>query len=938
MDMLVDSDRELLDVLFDRMPMGLAVFDRDLVLQRCNAAWAGFVGNHGAMPADEVAPGRHVFEYFPGAESELAPVFARVLAGKTRRFESVPHLTDGVTTYWDLLITPLWKDGEVIGLVDAVTDVTDRQRAEDDLRRSERRFGSLVRNSSDITIVVRPDGRLRYASPSVARILGVPPGGNVVGHDVMAPVHPGDRDRVRAALAKTAGQPGEGPTIECRLRAADGSWRTFEAVTVNLTNDPDVGGIVLNARDVSARREAEDDLRRRDAILEAVRFVAHRLLESHTSWEESIDEVMEHLGRAAQVSRAYIFENESDDDGTLWTTQTHEWVASGVTSQIDNPNMIRMAFDGGGFDRAAETMRRGEIIADNVRDRPARERSELEAQGILSLVMVPIFVDGRFWGFVGFDECLRERRWSPAEIDALQAAASTLSAAIQRQHAEEQLRDQEAQYRQVFEATGDGLLIMELDGTLVEANPAFHRMHGYAPGDLTGRRAETWIHADYHPARDDAFARVAAGGTFRGPSVDVRRDGTTFPVHVDGSAFTFRGQRHVLGVVRDDTERAAAFDLLARRINALTRIAASLTVSQSLPATLETVARSVIEATPAMASSVQLVDPATGALRTFVGEGLPPGYAEALEEAYRSGDAATIVRALYERKICIERNAVRHARQNPALASFRHLLDQIEWDTFVAVPLDADGRSMGVVHAYYRREDEPSDDEIAFLRAVADQAAVAVDNARLLAEAQSRAGLEERQRLARELHDSVSQALYGIALGARTARTLADRDPGQVVEPLDYVLSLAEAGLTEMRSLIFELRPESLASEGLVAALDKQLAVLRSRHQVSVEANLGPEPELPLPVKEAVYRIGQEALHNTIKHARAGQVRCRLGRAGADVVLEISDDGVGFDPEAIPPGHIGLASMQERAAQHGGEVVVESTPGAGTVVRARIPA
>src|SRR6266700_2590129 len=120
--------------------------------------------------------------------------------------------------------------------------------------------------------------------------------------------------------------------------------------------------------------------------------------------------------------------------------------------------------------------------------------------------------------------------------------------------------------------------------------------------------------------------------------------------------------------------------------------------------------------------------------------------------------------------------------------------------------------------------------------AIANQAAIAIENARLYEQAQQLAALEERQRLARELHDSVSQALYGIALGAHTARTLLDRDPAQVAEPLDYVLSLAEAGLAEMRALIFELRPESLEIERLVAALTKQLAVLRTRYKLTVDA------------------------------------------------------------------------------------------------------
>jgi len=180
------------------------------------------------------------------------------------------------------------------------------------------------------------------------------------------------------------------------------------------------------------------------------------------------------------------------------------------------------------------------------------------------------------------------------------------------------------------------------------------------------------------------------------------------------------------------------------------------------------------------------------------------------------------------------------------------------------------------------------------------------------------AAVEERQKLARELHDSVSQALYGIALGVHTARTLLDRDPGLVAEPLEYVLSLAKAGLAEMRALIFELRPESLETEGLVSALSKQAAALQARHDVPFETNLCDEPSLSLKVKQELYRVAQEALHNTIKHAGASQVHVRLGQTAETIILEIRDNGSGFDSASSFPGHLGLLSMQERV-KHLGE-------------------
>ena len=207
----------------------------------------------------------------------------------------------------------------------------------------------------------------------------------------------------------------------------------------------------------------------------------------------------------------------------------------------------------------------------------------------------------------------------------------------------------------------------------------------------------------------------------------------------------------------------------------------------------------------------------------------------------------------------------------------------------------------------------------------------------LYVQAQELAALQERQRLARELHDSVSQALYGISLGIHTALELQERDPPQATASLEYATALTEAGLAEMRALIFELRPEPLENEGLVAALVKQVAVLRTRYRLTVETDLGEEPVLSLERKNALYRIAQEACHNIVKHAHASTVTLRLAEQENTVLLEVRDNGKGFDPTSSFPGHLGLRSMQERIAKVNGTLAIESAPDQGTCIRVRVP-
>ncbi|GAC1389110.1 MAG: hypothetical protein NVS4B11_15770 [Ktedonobacteraceae bacterium] len=212
-----------------------------------------------------------------------------------------------------------------------------------------------------------------------------------------------------------------------------------------------------------------------------------------------------------------------------------------------------------------------------------------------------------------------------------------------------------------------------------------------------------------------------------------------------------------------------------------------------------------------------------------------------------------------------------------------------------------------------------------------------LENARLSGQAQELAILQERQRLARELHDSVSQALYGLVLGARAARTLLHHDLNKLADLLDAMHAQAEGGLTEMRTLIFELRPESLEKDGLITALKKQTEAIQTRYELTIVMELGEEPQHSFVVKEALYRIAQELLNNIVKHANASIVKVRLYEDRTGIVLEVSDNGIGFHPEQSFPGHLGLQSVRERLARLGGILEITSASGRGTLIRAVLP-
>lgn len=256
---------------------------------------------------------------------------------------------------------------------------------------------------------------------------------------------------------------------------------------------------------------------------------------------------------------------------------------------------------------------------------------------------------------------------------------------------------------------------------------------------------------------------------------------------------------------------------------------------------------------------------------------------------------------------------------------------------WIVIPLKLYDQFTGIIFLSHEEPEYYTTRHDQLVMVVANQAAISIENARLYRQARTLAVLQERQRLARELHDSVSQALYGIALGAKTARKQLANNPAKAAEPLDYVLSLSDAALTEMRALIFELRPESLANEGLLPALERQAQMLRARYKIEVNTDWQEEPPLSLPLKEALYRVTQEATNNTAKHAAAKHVNIQLSQQNGRVNLEIRDDGQGFDPNQPFHGHLGLRSMRERIEQAGGSFTIESRPGQGTCVQATIP-
>jgi signal transduction histidine kinase len=218
------------------------------------------------------------------------------------------------------------------------------------------------------------------------------------------------------------------------------------------------------------------------------------------------------------------------------------------------------------------------------------------------------------------------------------------------------------------------------------------------------------------------------------------------------------------------------------------------------------------------------------------------------------------------------------------------------------------------------------------LAGFADQAAIAVQNAQHYAEAQELAALRERQRLARDLHDAVTQTLWSASLIAEVLPDQWEHDPEKGRQRLERLNQLTRGALAEMRTLLLELRPTSLLEAKFEELLDYLVKAAASRSRAEIHLQTEGEYELPPPVRVALYRICQEALNNVIQHAHASRVDILVNGETDAIQLTIQDDGVGFNLEQILGGHLGLKSMRERAESIGAVMQITGEPDRGTTI------
>jgi len=325
-------------------------------------------------------------------------------------------------------------------------DITARHRAQEELKQSEFKYRLLINQIPAITFKGYADWSVDFFDQKVETLTGYPKelfdSRQLRWCDLIVPEELEQLKKTFNEALRT----NKSYVREYRIRKKNGDFAWVQCrgqIFCDTEGNVDyISGVTF---DITERKGAEEALRRREAILAAVGFAAERFLQA-ASWEEDIQEILARLGQAVAASRAYIFENFPQEDDDLLTSQRYEWAAPTITPLNDDPHRQKLSW-GNGLTRWQDELANNRLIAGRLKDFPLSEQEYLRAQGVNSILVVPIFTGHQWWGFIGFDECLPEREWSAAELEALKAAASTLGAAILHEQDETALKNSEKKLR-----------------------------------------------------------------------------------------------------------------------------------------------------------------------------------------------------------------------------------------------------------------------------------------------------------------------------------------------------------------------------------------------------------------------------------------------------------------------------------------------------------
>ncbi|NJN94428.1 MAG: PAS domain S-box protein [Anaerolineales bacterium] len=842
-------------------------------------------------------------EYRASAEAQYRVIFNSQPVGPT--YETTVQRADGTERIVESRIDFITKNGRRTAMLSVIRDITDRKRAEQTLQVSEvrlRRISELVWDYA-YGMKVKPDGSYEFdwITDAFTRITGYPADPAITGSNWVKIIHPDDLPLTYSLQKENvAGRPA---VAEYRIVTKDGQIRWLRDYSQPVLDET---GRVVHldgaVQDITDRKLAE-----------AAR---------HESQRE--------LARAQAIAHIGSYSVDySPGNTSIWSEELYRII--GCSNQKPSFALIASLIHPDDRERVSELGR----------------RINEEAGLPFDIEYRIIRPDGEVRWVHDQAQLDRDENGVPTRI------FGTLQDITERKLAEAALRAGEERFRHVIASISDHIYVSEFmpDGQRRNRymSPHLEALTGY-PAEKFEADWEFWSTQVIHPD-DRALAATQVAYLARGQDSEieyrmVRADGRVIWVR-DSAKIEVEDQTTlVYGLVSDITSRKEAEAVIrqlnedleqyvadrTRELTALYEISAVASKILDVETLLdETLKRVLATMTGSRQTFIHLLDETGQRLNLVASAGALPETTAQLASLPLNGDLVGWVlnqeEPLLISDTTTDPRSVGTAWRQPG-------------DTYIGAPMRVGGHALGVLSVIGAADQQFTLDDLALLASIADQVGVTVENARLRQQAEQTAILHERERLARELHDSVTQSLYSLNLLAAAGLTMIE---GEEWEAIQYNFSrigeMAQQALKEMRLLVYELRPLDLEQEGLVGALHRRLSTVEGRAQITARLVADELPRLSSPVETALYRIAQEALNNALKHAAATAITVSLQLEGEQVVLEIADNGIGFDPDASGAHEgVGLASMAERIAPLGGTLELRSTPEAGTRVIATVPA
>lgn len=873
--------------------MGVAILDREFRIQRYNPTWADFSSRYAPPTGVPLTPGVGYFAHIPGSEPVVRPMYERVLAGEIVRQNAVRLESGGIVTYWDVVLTPLAEDDEIIGILSVSTDVTERTHLQKNLEQRVDERTQELEHRREIAESLREiigminhklplDAFLNQAAKVAAQRLDA--GGCVLHHF--------DMEKQIITHAASYGMDGifnKGSQLSfenLKPSAADGYVRATIERRPTYTN-----------YDTSTNRISE--IQNNPDIPDEIK--ANRIaLRERYAGSFSVPLIIQNQiygGMVFYYSKPQDFSDEQINLGLTFAEQ----VAVAIENARLHQSERELYQESERRRQVAESMR--DILNVLNSDRPPQEIFEYITQRSGKLFNA----DASLLYSIHGTEAMHE-----AEYNLPKMLSFVKSLEFFQGEANQKLLDlKPVIINDVYDYTENLLKNADLN--------AYQRR---------------WYQTIQKEFQSYLGIPLIVRNQLFGGLVIYFKERRTFSVEDIHLALTL-GEQAALAIENDRLYQAESD---RRQVaESLRETLAVLNSKRPLQEILEHIAKQAVQIMGAYSAVVYHIQPNAQVLLIQAGYRIPEALSALESIPIYEGGAA---RSMFNHEPYVLRDIQAHLgdidlEAVPEQIRFHKWLQIIKenFGSYLGVPLVVEGEIYGSLGLYYRENEDFSQEQIELGMALANQAVLAIENARLLERAEDAAIASERNRLARDLHDAVTQTLFSASMIADVLPKIWDRNPDEGQHRLEELRQLTRGALSEMRTLLVELRPAALVDTDLGDLIGHQVNAFIARTRLNVDYQRNCPDNPPSEIKETFYRLTQEALNNIAKHANAETVQVWLECLPGNAKLVIEDDGLGFNLETSRTEGLGLGIMEERAQNVGAEFDMNSQIGRGTQIK-----